>query len=251
MIDVARAVAEPARDRRLASLDDLLIEIRNHGRRLTPDEGEALLAAWWAEAARPQFDRPAYAQLWRILEHAPPMEKLAAAADRSIADREMAYRGCAARYLLNAYPERLHDFRERHRADPDPEVRDAIDRALRGQATWGVQCADCLKMVERVAQSNRSGPSDLDLSPIIGPHPTLRVKGEGQPLHIHESTATLFQCETCHCWWDICQWYGVGYLYIDARSPGWAEEWLHPSAGAKGPSKNTSASPGAEQPRKD
>jgi hypothetical protein len=233
VIDVAQAAAEPAREQRMTSLATLFIEIRNDGRRLKPEEGEILLKALWAEAVRPQFDHSAYGQLWRILEHAPPMEKLAAAAQRMLAERNMGFRGCAARYLMNAYPNLFEELDTRYNADPDPEVRDAIHRT---KPTWGPQCDDCLQMVERTAESNRRGPSaDLDPRPIVDPHPSLRSHGPGQPLHIHESTASLFQCVKCGSWWNFCQWYGVGYLYLDECSAGWAEAWVKPLDGLTDP----------------
>jgi hypothetical protein len=229
MIDVAQSVGQPERDRRMRSLAALFLEIRNHGRKLTLDEGQALLQAWWTEADRPQFDRPAYDQLWRILEHAPPMEKLAASAHRMLGDWHMGFRGNAARYLMNAYPQLFEELDRRYYADPDPEVRAAL---FGPKPTWRPQCDDCLKLVERVAESNRRGASgDLDLAPIIDPHPTLRSRGPGQPLHIHESTAALYQCEKCGSWWNLCQWWVLGYIYIDERSAGWAEEWLNPICG--------------------
>ena len=231
MIDVAHAAAEPARDRRMMSLAALFIEMRNHGRRLTPEEGEVLLKALWVEADRPQFDRPAHEQLWRILEHAPPMEKLAASAQRMLADWHMGFRGCAARYLTSAYPELFDELDRRYYADPDAEVRHAL---YGPKPTWRPQCDDCLGLVERVIESNRRGPSgDLDLGPIVDPHSSLRSKGPGQPLHKHESTASLFQCEKCGCWWNLCQWWVLGYIYIDERSPGWAEEWIDPICGSR------------------
>src|SRR5262249_34990024 len=148
-------------------------------------------------------------------------------------DWQMGFRGSAARYLMNAYPEQFMELDKRYFADPDAEVRYAL---YGPKPTWRPQCDECRKLVERVMESNRRGASgDLDLQPIVEPHPTLRSKGPGQPLHIHESTASLFQCEKCSSWWNLCQWYGVGYLYIDERSPGWAEEWINPLDGSKGP----------------
>jgi hypothetical protein len=227
MIDLMKALADLERNRRFTNLYGALLEVRNKKRRLTRDEGMALFRAWLAEADRPQFDGPMYEQLWLLLEYAPAVAELTPRAERIMANPRMAYRGCAARYLLHAYPRRRKALIARHQDDADPEVRDAMARAAQGVPTWAPMCNDCLQLFPRVAECNGRGPTmNLDLAAIVGPHPALESAGAGQARHVHEGEAFLYHCEHCGAWWDICLWYGVGYIYIDERSPGWVKGWL-------------------------